>query len=478
MIDLESIAGSHASSSLSQRDLDVFASMLRGDCLRAGSDGYEEARRVWNGMIDRHPALIVRCAGVADVIDAVNFARTRRLLVAVRGGGHNVAGHAVCDGGIVVDLSLMKGIRVDPQTRTAHVQGGATWGDLDRETQAFGLATPGGVVSTTGVAGLTLGGGFGWLRGKHGLSCDNLLSVDIVTADGRFQTASQDENSELFWAIRGGGGNFGIVTSFEFRLHPVGPTVMFAAAMYPEARAAHVLRAWRDFMATAPDELTSMAQHWSIPPAPDIPVALHGKPVIIAAGLYAGPVDEGEQVTHPLREFDTPLVDLSGALPFTVVQSAFDPFFPQGEHLHYWKSIYLHGLGDEVIDAIVARADHRTSPQTMVNYWHMGAAVRRIEADETAFGDRSAPYLLEISSSWTDPRESGQHIEWTRDFWAAMKPFSPGGLYLNFPGFGEEGDDLVRAAYGANYQRLAELKKQYDPTNLFRLNQNIKPATD
>lgn len=456
--------------------IDEFKAHFRGDVLLPGDAGYDEVRQVWNGMIDRRPGLIVRCTGVADVIDSVNFARTHNLLVAVRGGGHNVAGNAVCDGGLMIDLSLMKAVHVDPKRRTARAQGGATWGDIDRETQVFGLATPGGVVSTTGIAGLTLGGGLGHLRRKCGLSCDNLLSVDIVTADGQFRTASQTENADLFWAVRGGGGNFGIVTSFEFRLHSVGPMVMLCATMYPLAKAKDILRTWREFTTTAPDELSSIAQIWSVPQAPDFPEDTRGKPVVIAAGVYAGPVNEGEQLVQPLRELDTPVLDLSGPMPFTAVQSAFDPFFPKGEHLNYWKSIYLNDLNDEVIDAILVHAGNRPSPRTLVNHWHMGGTVGRVGSEDTAFGDRSAPFLLEISSSWSDPQDSERNVTWTREFWSAMRPFSSGGLYLNFQGLAEQGEDPVRAAYGANYERLVALKTKYDPTNLFRLNQNIRPV--
>ena len=475
MSDLKVTTTAGAETVLEEAAVEEFKSSLRGELLRPGDDGYDKARAIWNGMIDKRPALIARCSGAADVIDAVNFARTHNLLLAVRGGGHNVAGNAVCDGGLMIDLSLMKGVRVDPGKRIAWAQGGVTWGDLDRETQAFGLATPGGVVSTTGIAGLTLGGGFGWLRRKYGLSVDNLRSVDIVSADGQFLTASDTENTDLFWAVRGGGGNFGVVTSFEFSLHPVGPLVMLAVAMYPAEKATAFAPRWREFMAKAADEVSSQMAFWSIPDIEAFPENARGKPVVIFLAVYAGPVEEGQQILQPLREFGTPLVDLSGPTPFTSVQSAFDPFFPKGERQYYWKSLYLDSLSDDAIAAIAARAIDRPSPMTLVNVWSMGGAMSRVPAEETAFGDRSAAFLLEISSTWADPQDSGRNIGWTRDFWADMKRFSSGGVYLNFPGLGEEGEDLVRAAYGANYERLVALKNKYDPQNLFRLNQNIKP---
>jgi FAD/FMN-containing dehydrogenase len=442
--------------------------------LRPGDDDYDDARAIWNGLIDRRPALIVRCSGAADVIQAVDFARERGLVLSVKGGGHNVAGNAVNDGGIVVDLSLMRGVHVDAKARTARVLAGATWGDLDRETQVFGLATPGGVVSTTGVAGLTLHGGMGLLRGKYGLSIDNVLAVDIVTADGQLRTASATENADLFWAVRGAGANFGVVTSFAFQLHPVGPTVMLGAGMYALRDAPRVLRAWRDYMATAPDELTSMAAFWGIQPG--FPEEIVGEPVVVIPALYAGPVEEGERLIQPLRELAlaTPLIDLSGPMPYTAVQSGFDAFFPKGD-LYYWKSSYVEEVSDALIDALCQLAADRPSSRTNLEIWPQTAAVTRVGAEETAFG-RRPPFLLSFDSSWSDPQDTEANIAWARDAYASMRRFSSSGIYLNFPGFGEEKEDLVRAAYGANYDRLARLKAQYDPTNLFRMNQNIQPA--
>ena len=453
-----------------------FVAGFRGAVIQPGDPGYDEARRVRNGLIDRAPALIARCSGTADVIHSVNFARDSDLLLSVRGGGHNVAGNAVNDGGIVIDLSGMTAVHVDPQARTARVEGGATWADLDRETQVFGLATPGGVVSSTGIGGLTLHGGYGHLRRKYGLSIDNLLSVDIVTADGQLRTASETENTDLFWAVRGAGSNFGVVTSFEFRLHPIGPEVMLSAAAYALEDAPQVLRKWRDFMAAAPEEISSSTIFWSIPSDPPaFPPELHGKQIMVVMGFYAGPADEGARALQPLRDLATPVLDLSGVNLFTNVQSGFDPFFPEGRR-SYWKSILIDGLGDTFIDEICGIAGSRPSGGVMIDIWDNTGAMQRVGATETAFGDRSAPYMIALESSWDDASGDEEHIAWTRRAWSNLHRYSAsGGVYLNFAGFGEEKDALLRAAYGSNYERLVELKTKYDPTNLFRMNQNIKP---
>jgi len=472
------VAASGRESDIDAAAIESFAQRLRGGLLRPGDAGYGETRRVWNGTIDRRPALIARCRGTADVVDAVSFAREHELLVSVRGGGHNVAGTAVCDGGLMIDLSLMRGVYVDPHARTARVQGGATWGDVDRETQVFGLATPGGAISTTGVAGLTLGGGYGHLRRKYGLSCDNLRSVELVTADGQVLTASETEHADLFWAIRGGGGNFGIITSFEFRLHPVGPTVMLCAPMYALAEAATILPRWRDFMAAAPEELSCNAAFWSIPDVPMFPEQLRGQPILVLAGMYAADVDDGARVIQPLRELGMPLLDLSGPVAYTAAQSGFDAFFPPGTQHYYWKAIYLDRLDDEVIAAAVESGAGRPSPLTLLPIWHMGGAISRVDPAATAFARRDAPYMFSLDSTWTDPADGERNIAWTRDVWRAMHRFSSAPAYLNFPGFGEEGQDLVKAAYGANYDRLVAVKTRYDPTNFFRMNQNITPAVE
>jgi len=455
----------------------TLAEALRGPVITPADPSYDEVRVIWNGSADKRPAIIARCVGAADVIDAVNFARENKLLVAVRGGGHNVAGNAVCDGGIVIDLSLMNGVRVDPTARRARAGGGAILGDVDRETQAFGLAAPLGVVSLTGIGGLTLCGGIGWLRRKHGMACDALVSVDVVTADGRFLTASETENSDLFWAVRGGGGNFGVVTSFEYALHPVGPMVTLCAPFYPLEYGADILRRWRDFMAEAPEDFSSNLLIWSIPAHPNFPTELHGTPVIITAGVHSGTLEEGERVIQPLRELGDPVLDLSGPAPYTSVQMAFDPLFVKGERLNYWKSLYLDSLDDQAIDLIIARGNDRPSPWSLIAVWHLGGAMNRVDPGTTALGERRAPYLYSLDTSWTDPADNDRAIAWTRDAWAEMKPFSRGGAYLNFPGQGEEGEALLRASYGdSNYDRLVEIKTTYDPANFFRLNQNIVPA--
>jgi FAD/FMN-containing dehydrogenase len=475
MADLRVVTLTGTEAVLGESVIEEFASKLRGELLRPGDPGYEEARLVWNDLIDKHPALIARCAGVGDVIDSVNFARENDLLMAVRGGGHNVAGNAVCDGGLVVDLSPMRRIRVDPARLTARAEGGATWADLDRETQVFGLATPGGEVSETGIAGLTLGGGIGLLRRKYGLSCDNLLSAEVVSADGRLLTASNTENADLFWGIRGGGGNFGVVTTLEYRLHPVGPEVMAAAVMYPFERAAGLLSAWRDYTEQAPDEVTSEVLLWSIPDIPDFPEELRGEPTVVVAGMYAGPADIGERELQPLREFGTPVVDLSGLQPYTAAQSDFDAFFPEGL-LYYWKSLYLDHLDDELINAMVIHAGERPSPRTPLIVRHLGGAISRVPEDATAYGNRTASFNLSIDSTWEDPVESERNIAWTRAVWTKLRQFSNGGIYVNFAGFLEEGEELLQSAHGENYERLVALKTSYDPTNLFRLNHNIKPT--
>jgi FAD/FMN-containing dehydrogenase len=452
--------------------LQEFAMQMRGPVLTPEHPGYEEARRIWNGLIDRRPAIIAQCSGAADVVDAVNFAREQGLLVSIKGGGHNVAGNAVNDDGIVIDLSQMRGVHVDPSTGRVRVQGGATLGDLDRETQLFGLAVPAGVVSTTGVAGLTLHGGAGHLRRKHGLTIDSLLSVDIVTADGELRRASATENEDLFWAVRGAGSNFGVVTSFEFQAHPVGPTVMVGAVFYPFEDVHTVLPAWRDYVSSAPNELSSILLCWSVPPHEPFPEEHHGKPVAVVAGAYAGPVEEGKSVVQPLRELGEPLVDLSGPWPWLGLQSGFDALFPKGG-LYYWKSRELAELSNAAIDDIADFAGRRPSPLTDIIVWHSGGAMSDIGETETAYGGRDASFLVTVEASWDDPALTDAAIAWARECWDAMERHSTGGVYLNFPGLGEEQEALVKAGYGNNYERLRQLKAKYDPANLFRMNLNI-----
>jgi FAD/FMN-containing dehydrogenase len=460
---------------LDEQALAGLTATVRGPILTPGAPGYDEARAIWNGLIDRRPALIVQCSGAADVVDAVNFAREQGLALSIKAGGHNVAGNAVNDGGLVVDLSQMRGVHVDPDNQTVRVQGGATWGDLDRETQLFGLAVPGGVVSTTGVAGLTLHGGVGHLRRKYGLSIDNLLSVDIVTADGQFRRASPTENEDLFWAVRGAGSNFGVVTSFEFQARPVGPMVMVAAVFYPLTDAATVLPAWRDFMATAPEEVSSMAICWSVPPHEPFPPEIHGTPIVAVAAAHSGTVEEGERVMQPLRELGEPVIDVSGPWPWLGLQSGFDALFPKGE-LRYWKSRAVKELSDEVIGEILDFTARRPTPMTDVVVWHHGGAMSRVGETETAYGGRDTQFLITAEASWTDPAQNDEAIAWARGVWDAMEPYTTGAVYLNFPGLGEEKEELARAGYGENYDRLRALKAEYDPDNLFRMNINIPPG--
>ena len=452
---------------------------MRGACFTPSDAGYDDARMVWNGSIDKHPAIVARCSGVADVIDAVNFACANGVLVAVRGGGHNVAGNAVCDGGIVIDLGAMNAVRVDVAARRVRASGGATIGDVDRETQAFGLAVPLGIVSKTGIAGLTLCGGHSWLTRKHGFACDNLVSVDLVTADGRYLTASETENADLFWAVRGGGGNFGIVTSFEFEAHPIGPEVTFCAPFYPMEDAARIFRHWRDFVADAPDDYTASFVFWSVPPHELFPAELHGRAIVIPAGVHCGPVAEGAKFIQPLRELGEPLLDLSGPIPYLGVQQAFDPFFNTKRERHnYWKSLYLDTLDDDAIDSIVARGLDRPNPWTLMPIRHMGGAAARVPADATALGGRDANFMLSIDTSWTDSADSDRAISWTREFWDEMQHGTRGGVYLNFVSDGEDNEAMLRASYGdANYERLVDVKTKYDPENFFRLNQNVQPRT-
>ena len=444
-----------------------------GPVIQPGDAAYDSARRVWNGAIDRHPGLVARATGVADVRAAVRFARSQGLPLAVRGGGHNVAGTAVCDGGVVLDCSLMKGIWVDPAARTVRAQAGLLWSELDRETQGFGLATTGGIISHTGIAGLTLGGGLGWLMRKHGLAADNLLAADVVTADGECLRASEREHADLWWGLRGGGGNFGVVTSFAYRLHPVGPIVLAGVVLYAAASAREVLGRYRDFVANAPDELTTIAVLRIAPPAPFLPTSVHGQPVVVIGACYAGPVEEGERAVAGLRRFGVPLADVIRPTPYVAHQSMLDPTAPHGLN-YYWKSEYLPPLSDAMIDTLVEHAWRAPTPESYTILFHLGGAVGRQDPQQSAFEDRRATHAIVIDSVWSEPTRAPDCLAWTRGFWEAVSPFATGRLYVNF--LGAEGPDRVRAAYGAEkYQRLQALKRTYDPTNLFSLNQNIAP---
>jgi FAD/FMN-containing dehydrogenase len=429
---------------------------------------------VFNQMIDRRPGAIVRCAGVADVISAVQFARRNRLLVAVRSGGHHVAGYAICDDGLVIDLSRMKGLRIDPGARTARVEPGVDWGELNHDLQAFGLGATGGYISITGVPGLTLGGGLGWLVRKYGLALDNLLSVDVVTAEGRLVTASASENEDLFWAMRGAGANFGVATSFEFRVHPVG-TVLAGPVIHPAARAPEVLRLFRAHVADVPDELTWGVLLFTIPDAPAFPPALRGVPVAVLAICWAGPVAAGEALLRPIREFGPPLADLVEVMPFGVAQVSADFIWPPG-HRAYWKSAYLRDLTDDAIETIVQRFSRVPSPRTVIVLDHNGGgAISRVGAADTAFGHRNWTYNFLITSAWSDPADDATNIGWTREFWSAMQPFVANAVYVNFTS--DLGADAMRDAYlPAARERLRALKNRYDPTNLFRMNHNIEPT--
>ena len=475
MADLHVMTATGTQTVVDEIRLQTLESTLRGELLLPGDAGYDEARTVFNAMIDRRPALIARCGGAADVVECVRFARTHALLLSVRGTGHNVGGLSVCDGGFMIDLSHMKGIRVDPAARSARVGGGVTWGELNDELQAFGLAATGGFVSTTGVSGLTLGGGLGWLVRKHGLALDNLLSVEIVTADGELRTASLDSNPDLFWALRGGGGNFGVVTSFEFRVHAAG-TVLAGLVIHPLAKAAEALRFWREFESSAPDDVTNGALLFSAPPAPFLPESQHGAPVMGMGGVYTGDLVTGEQVLRPLRAFGSALADIFQPVPYSAAQTMADFLWPPG-HLNYWKSSFLKALSDQAVDTIVRWFATAPSAMTTMVIEHNGdSAYSRIGEDETAYGHREWPYNFLVTSMWKDRTDSDRNVRWTREFWEAMRPHLVDAVYVNY--LGEEGPNRIRDAYGAEkYARLAGLKARYDPTNLFRSNQNIRPDT-
>jgi FAD/FMN-containing dehydrogenase len=451
------------------------AERLRGHVIGPDHPQYDVSRRVWNAMIDKRPAAIARCADAIDVAVALRFAAEHDLPLAVRGGGHNVAGTAVVDDGLVIDLAAMRDVRIDESGRTVHVQGGATWADVDRVTAPLGLAAPGGVVSETGVAGLALSGGVSHQRRRDGMTVDNLVSAEVVLADGRQVRASADEHRDLYWALRGGGGNFGVVTSFELRLHKLGPQVFGLNVAYPIDDAERVLAGWRDAVADAPDELSTAGLIWSLPDDDELPAELRGAPYVGVAGMWAGDPVEGERVTRQLRELASPLLDMSGVVEYVGLQRSLDPFFLAGVR-RYWKALYLDGFSDAAIRATVDWSERRPSADTLVIVRHCGGAISRVGADETAFGDRSSEWMLSIDSTWHDPAADAANIDYTRAFWDAAAAFSNGQTYFNFPGLLEDGDAAVRASYGANHARLARIKAAYDPDNRFRLNQNIRPA--
>jgi FAD/FMN-containing dehydrogenase len=446
---------------------------FRGQLIEAGGPGYDEARGIWNGDFDHRPALIARASGTADVVAAVDFARENGSLLAVKGGGHSLPGYSSCDDGVMLDFSLMKGVFVDRAAGTARAQGGAGWGDFDRETQAYGLAVTGGQVTHTGIAGLTLGGGIGWLHRKHGLTCDNLISAEVVTADGSIVTASEDEHDDLFWGLRGGGGNFGVVTSFAYRLHELGP-VLAGAVIHPAERAGEVLRFFRDFTADAPEELTSYAIFFTAPPHPPFPDEVQGKGLVALAACYAGDLDEGERVVRPLREFGPPALDILQPMPYTVIQSMFDDSAPYGRP-YYVRGDNVGGLSDELIDTLAEFAASMPRPFSELHVGQLGGAIARVPEDATPYSGRDAQYALIYITGWEDPGEKDTGVSWVRGVSEAVRP-QVIGTYVNF--LEDEGADRVRFAYGSpdKYERLVALKTKYDPGNLFRLNQNIPPA--
>ena len=451
---------------LNATSVDVLRVTFAGPLLRGGDDGYDEARKVHNGMIDKRPALIARCGGTADIVAAVNFGRTQALDIAVRGGGHNVAGNAVCDGGLMIDLSLMKGIFVDVQKRTVRAQAGVTWGELDRATQLHGLATTGGTISTTGIGGLTLGGGIGWLMAKHGLVVDNLLSVELVTAAGEAIAASAAEHPDLFWALRGGGGNFGVAASFEFQLHPVGPTVVSGLVAHPIEAGRDVLRFYREATRSLPDELVLLGGLLHAPDGSGLPIA-------VIAACHCGNAQEAEAAVAPIKGFGQPIMDTLAPQTYQATNMMLDAGFPKGA-LNYWKSSFLNELSDGAIDTLAKQFGSCPSPMSGIVLEHFHGAATRVAPTDTAFAHRRPGYNLLIVSEWMDAAENGGNIAWARETYAAMQPYAGAGRYVNYLGE-DEGEDPAAAAYGPNYARLKAIKARYDPKNLFHMNQNIRP---
>jgi FAD/FMN-containing dehydrogenase len=454
--------------------IEALGAQLRGSLVTEGDASYDEMRTIWNAMIDRRPGLIVRCAGAADVVSAVRFARDNGLLVAVRGGGHNIAGSAICNGGLMIDLSQMKSVRVNAAAQRAFVEPGATLGDVDKETQAFGLAVPTGINSTTGIAGLTVGGGFGWITRKFGLTIDNLLSADVVTADGELVRTSLTENPDLFWAIRGGGGNFGVVTAFEFQLHRVGPEVLSGLVVHPFADAEVVLKQYRTALELAPDELTCWTVMRQAPPLPFLSAEWHGKEVLVLAMCYCGDIQAGEDATARLRAIGKPIADVVGPTPFTAWQGAFDPLLTPGAR-NYWKSHDLSELSDATIEILIEAVRNLPGPECEIFLAHVGGAAGRVAVDATAFPQRSSHFVMNVHARWREPKMDEACIGWARGLYEAIRPHATGTAYVNF--MPDDEVDRIEAAYGGNYQRLAETKRRYDPQNLFRMNQNVKPTT-
>ncbi len=467
------VGGMTAVTTLAESAYETLEDEIHGDVLSPHDEGYDEARTVWNAMIEKYPAVIVRCTGTADVIASVNFAREHDLPIGVKGNGHNVAGNAVCDDGLTIDLSGMTAVRVDPSSQTARVEPGATLADVDHETQAFGLATPLGFVSETGIAGLTLGGGFGYLSRTYGMTADNLRSVDIVTADGNLLHAREDEHSDLFWAIRGGGGNFGIVTSFEFNLYQVGPEVLAGLIIHPADDAHSVVRHWRDYVADVPDELTVWVVVLTAPPAPFIPESHHGEPVVAVLPIYAGEPEEGWSLVEPILEFGDPLGDNVAVRSYAKWQQFFDAANASGSR-NYWKSLNFAEFTDEMIDAALEYALSRPTADTKYAMAHMGGAMSRVPVDATAYPHRDTEFLVNVQVRWEDPAQDQECVEWAGESYDALVEYSTEGTYMNFI---SEDTGQERFAFRENYDRLVEVKTEYDPENLFRLNQNVTPHT-
>lgn len=457
---------------IEETTIQTFSDQIHGEVLQPGDEGYDDARTIWNAMIDEEPAVIARCTGAADVITAVNFARDLNLLLSVKGGGHNVAGKAVCDDGLMIDLSPMNGVRVNPDERTARVGGGAIWADVDHETQAFGLATTGGIMSETGVGGLTLGGGNGYLARTYGLACDNLRSIDVVTADGKLVRASEDENPDLFWGMRGGGGNFGIATSFEFDLHDVGPEVLAGRCLYTYDAVPEALQFYREFMADAPNEVQCYALFFQGSPALDLPESLHGETLLSLSAFHSGDLATAREALCPLREFGDPIVDTIQPMPYTVVQQEADELYQAG-HRNYWKSNFYQELSDEFIGTIMEHVDPLPSPFSTAYFEWLGGAIAEVNHDATAFPHRDKTMMFTISPKWTDPQRDDELVGWAREFHEALAPYAAEGVYVNYV---DQDEHRVRDAYGDWYDRLVEVKTEWDHENLFRMNQNIKPA--
>jgi FAD/FMN-containing dehydrogenase len=468
---IETLDGSPTS--LDRSSLDDVSDLMDGDLLTPDHPDYDEERALWNGMVDRHPALIARCRSAGDVARALGLAGDHGLVVSIRGGGHNIAGNAVCEGGLMISLAHMRGVEVDPEARTARVEPGATLADLDRATQAHGLATPVGINSTTGIAGLTLGGGFGWLSRKHGLTVDSLIAADVVLPSGERVRATDTENPDLFWALRGGGGNFGVVTSFELRLYPVGPEVLSGLIVHPFDSARSILEYYREFADGLPDEAAVWVVLRQAPPLPFLPEEWHGREVVVLAAFYAGDPAEGERVLQPLRDFGEPIADVIGVQPYADWQQAFDPLLTPGAR-NYWKSHDLAGLGDGVIDELLNAVEGLPTPLCEIFLAQMGGAISRVPAEATAYAGRDARYIMNIHTRWEDASKDGPCIEWARSVFDAVAPHSTGGVYVNF--MPQDEADRVTRAYGANHARLVEIKGRYDPRNLLRMNQNIRPA--